>query len=153
MREMTTQPLVENFNSKQVFAGIWHNQHNSEMDLMVAPNGHISGSFRVKESPEADSKAYPLIGFVSGDVLAFCVNFAPGSAVTSWIGHIKLDTSDKEGTALETLWHMAVHIGNRPDKDLCKSIFSGADMFHRGPHTGSMLWHKSAASHPFPLPE
>jgi hypothetical protein len=149
---MTTQSLVENFNSKQVFAGTWHNQHNSEMVLMVAPNGHINGSFKVKETPEGDSVSYPLVGFVSGDVIAFCVNFAPHTTVTSWIGHIKTDSADKEGTSLETLWHMAVQVGNKPDKDLLKSIFSGADMFHRGPQAGSILWHQEVASNPFSLP-
>lgn len=144
---MIRESLVESTGSGQVFAGAWHNQHKSEMVLMISEHGELSGSFKVSEKSKIAS--YPLVGFVSGDMITFCVNFAPHAAVTSWVGHIKFDPSSKE-SALETLWHMAVFAGN--ESDMWKSTFSGFDLFQRGPQEGSMLWHKCAPSHPFSLP-
>ncbi len=145
---MSTQ-TIENLNSKQTFAGTWHNQHNSEIVLMVAPDGKVNGSFRIAHSKHKDA-VFPLAGFVCGDVIGFCVNFDPHASVTSWTGHI-IHHTDGKGLALDTLWHMGVHMSNTTDEQLWKSVFSGADVFHPGPRTGSMSWHKTAASHPYPL--
>lgn len=140
MIKETTSPAV----SKPTFCGTWHNQHDSEMTLMSGPDGSLVGSFRLQEKHE--SKSFPLVGFVSGDVIAFCVNFAPRASVTSWVGHIIRHPEVPDEVALETMWNMAIQVGDEPTDCIAwKSNLSGFDVFHHGPRTGSMLWHRSAA--------
>lgn len=135
---MTTQELSEHSVSNHAFAGSWHNQHNSEMVLMIGPDGTVGGSFRLPNlHPD---HALPVVGFVCGDAIAFCVNFPAQGSVTSWVGHL---AGDQQDMTLETVWHMAVHTAHTSAEVPWNSMLSGADLFQRGPRTGSMLWHKS----------
>lgn len=137
---MTTHQLKEPVSSNQVFAGAWHNQNNSEMVLMVGADGSVSGSIRL-DSKQPGAHAYPLTGFACGEAIAFSVYFPCQNSVTSWVGHLVHDEAD---VSLHTLWHMAVNTGHhRAGDSNFNSLLSGADLFQRGPRSGSMLWQKA----------
>lgn len=143
---MITKHLNEPWTVGMSFAGTWHNQHNSEIEIKVGIEGQITGTFTTAADGSKNlTGEFPVTGFVSQDVIAFCVNFAEHGCVTSWVGQM---TRGKDGTEIiETLWHMAVDVGNS-DKLRWKSIVSGADTFLRGkrPNTTSVL--TTQASHP-----
>jgi len=112
-------------------AGVWHNEHRSQIDLSCSINGQITGAFLTKKNP-GEVKEYPLTGYVHGDLIAFCVNFAEQGAVTAWVGQIQ---SEAQSTTLRTLWHMSIEVekyGTLDDRSW-KSILSGADTFYKGP--------------------
>lgn len=127
---MNTQKLKERWTSGVAYAGTWHNQHNSEIELKVSSDGLISGIFRTGGAGK-HTEVFPLTGFVLQDVIAFSVNFAEHGSVTSWVGHIEQHARGEDAETIETLWHMAVAVGNN-EKLAWKSIVSGADRFHRG---------------------
>lgn len=115
---------------KLQIAGLWHNQHRSEIDLSQSENGQITGAF--KTCTQGMHKEYPLTGFAHDDVVAFCVNFIEHGSITAWVGQIQYQN---EKPFLNTLWHMSTEMGKyeaRDDKSW-KSILSGADRFYRGP--------------------
>ncbi|MBY0552496.1 MAG: avidin/streptavidin family protein [Candidatus Obscuribacterales bacterium] len=136
---MTSQQLTENMRSNQGFAGAWHNQNNSELVLMVGADGTVNGSFRLDRN-HAPERAFPLVGYACDSAIAFCVNFAEKASVTSWVGHL---VRHEDSFSLETLWHMAVHVSEHSKETPWSSVVSGADVFERGPRTGSMLWQKA----------
>lgn len=111
-------------------AGLWHNQHNSEIDFSQSPNGQITGVFKTHN--ESGHKEYPLTGYAHDDVIAFCVNFIEHGSVTAWVGQI---IQERDQTLFNTLWHMSVEMGKLDSKDdrTWKSILSGSDKFYRGP--------------------
>jgi hypothetical protein len=110
--------------------GTWHNQHGSELDLAIDDEGLIRGIFRsaVGLSP---GQQCPVTGFATGDLLSFVAQFVHHDCLTAWVGHHVVEDGHE---SIETLWHMA---GISPDapggKDLWRSVWSGADVFRRGP--------------------
>ncbi len=115
---------------KSEIAGLWHNQHKSEIDFSQSANGQITGVF--KTHTENGHKDYPLTGYAHDDVIAFCVNFIEHGSVTAWVGQIN---QEKGKPVFNTLWHMSVEMGKLDSNDdrSWKSILSGSDKFHRGP--------------------
>lgn len=115
---------------KVELAGVWHNQHKSQIDFSQRANGQITGVFVTNEA--AGRKEYPLTGFAHDEVIAFCVNFTEHGCVTAWLGQVQYE---KQKPLLNTLWHMSVEMGKYEARDdrSWKSILSGADKFYRGP--------------------
>ena len=72
----------------------------------------------------------PLIGYVTGDVIAFSVLWpGPITSITSWVGQIVVD---KDVSTLDTLWHLIVNLPNAQDPNsIWTTIHAGADQFHR----------------------
>jgi hypothetical protein len=110
--------------------GTWHNQHGSQVDLELDSEGRVHGMMTVGDGL-ARSKAFPLVGFVRGDLIGFTVDFGRHGSVTSWTGHIY----DEEGgpPRIEALWHMATlvpHPGKADER--WKSVWTGADQFTPG---------------------
>lgn len=138
---MTNKQLTESFSSNQIFAGSWHNQHNSEIVLMIGQNGAVNGSFRLNRN-HSHEEVFPLVGYACASAIAFCVNFHAQGSVTSWVGRL---VRHQDSVCLETLWHMAVHVNENAQGEMPNSVVSGADLFERGPRTGSMLWQRSLA--------
>lgn len=135
---MMSQQQTESKSSNQVFAGAWHNQNNSELVLMVGADGSVDGTFRLDRNHSLE-RAFPLVGYACDGAIAFCVNFSSKGSVTSWVGHL---VRHDDSYSLETLWHMAVHVNENSKELPWNSVVSGADVFQRGPRTGSMLWQK-----------
>jgi len=135
------------------FAGLWHNEYNSEMDLSVDASGVVTGTY-ITHVPIV-SPPMRLYGCVYGDLITFFVKWEDASqgidweSITSWVGQLAPDLSGTE--ILQSLWHITQEI---PDADeplfIYKQILTGADMFTRGaapvtPHPVPLMLH---ASHP-----
>jgi hypothetical protein len=112
------------------FSGRWHNQNGSELELQVAVDGRVSGWFRSAVGSVRHDRAFPLVGWRSGDLIGFCVSFAD-SGLAAWTGqHTVSGTLER----IETLWHLAHDIPAESEpKWLWSSVRSGADHFVRGP--------------------
>lgn len=128
------------------FSGIWHNQHNSEMKLTVANNGMVTGKYQTGVGSPKPSEEFDLIGFVSGDQIAYVVNFGKYGSLTAWVGQHTLVAGAEK---VRTLWQLTENI---PDADepakLWSSVCSGCDTFSRGPSKGAECEKKRAPSHP-----
>lgn len=111
------------------FAGRWKNQHGSSMELTVDGQGSVRGRFRTAVGVPSPGDAYPLCGFVQGDLIAFSVSFAPHDSVTAWAGQHTIVGGRER---IESLWHLAKNI---PDEDeargLWSGILAGSDVFER----------------------
>lgn len=115
----------------QLFAGKWYNRHNSEIDLCVEDDGYISGTFTTMTKGKAE--VFTLTGFVSNDVIAFCVAFRKYGSVTSWTGQLACVSDGEQNYSIQALWHMALDLGERQDTDLWRGTLSGFDVFKMGP--------------------
>jgi hypothetical protein len=132
---------------KRNLAGTWHNQHGSELDLEISPEGRISGRFRSATGLAKGSAECPIAGFVSGDLLAFTANFGEFDSLTAWTGHIVVEASE---TRIETQWQMAIALPKRgAAKELWKGVWTGSDIFWRGP-SRLEKFPEQMPSHPLP---
>ncbi len=128
------------------FSGEWHNQHGSEMRLKVLPDGKVSGTFHTGVGSPRPSEEFPLVGFVCGDLITFCVNFGKYESAAAWTGQHTLEDGVE---TIESMWHLAINIEDRAEKDwLWSGIRAGADTFHRGPNRARARRPRSAPSHP-----
>jgi hypothetical protein len=133
---------------KRQLAGTWHNQHGSELDLEIAPDGRISGTFRSATGLAKGARECPITGFASDDLIAFTANFGAYDSLTAWTGHIVVEAGE---TRIETQWQMAVALPKRAAADeLWKGVWTGSDLFRRGP---SRLEKLPAQMPSHPLPE
>jgi Avidin family len=57
------------------FAGTWKNRLDSEMELSVDASGDLLGTYRTGVGAPTPAEEFDLKGFVSGDLIVFCVNF------------------------------------------------------------------------------
>lgn len=121
---------VHIMEDKTGIAGLWHNQHRSEIDFSQSSNGQITGVFKTHNA--SGHKEFPLTGYAHDDVIAFCVNFIEHASVTAWVGQV---VQEKGKPVFNTLWHMSVEMGKIDSKDdrTWKSILSGSDKFYKGP--------------------
>jgi len=127
------QPSLAQRQKAQRFAGKWHNQHNSEIDLCIDDDGSVSGTFTTTIKGSGKRESFPLRGFASNDVIAFSVGFPRYGSVTSWSGQIANIAEDGElKNTLQTLWHMALDLGDKADTDLWRGTLSGSDIFRVG---------------------
>lgn len=126
----------------RTWKGTWHNQHGSELQLDVDPDGKLSGKMTCGDGV-AREQSFPLTGFVRGDLIGFCVDFGRLGTLTAWTGHFVPD--HQEGPRLETLWHLATLVPHPQRADeRWKSVWTGADVFRPGSRP------KDAARTPFP---
>lgn len=115
---------------KRNLAGTWHNQHGSELDLEISPDGKISGKFRSGTGLAKGARECDVIGFVGGDLITFCANFAEYDSLTAWAGHVVVESGE---TRLETQWQMSVALPARgAAEQLWKGTWTGCDVFRRG---------------------
>ena len=109
------------------FSGHWKNELNSTMDLNVSGNS-VSGTYTSHVSGGGGQITGPIVGFVSGHVISFVVNW-PNASITSWVGHL---VREGRHEVIETLWYLATPTSNPNDPtELWESVFAGADRFHR----------------------
>ena len=125
-------------------AGIWHNQHNSQMHLEIDDTGKIAGYFLSGvNTVEEPSQTYPLTGFARGNVLAFCVDFGSHGCMTTWIGQLV----DPQTKHFQAMWQMVAAVNEDKEKEW-KSFWTGQDVFDSGPRTCDVTPQPSEASHP-----
>jgi hypothetical protein len=132
---------------KRNLTGTWHNQHGSELDLEVSPEGRISGRFRSATGLARGAIGCEITGYLSGDLIAFCANFAEYDSLTAWAGHVVVEAGE---TRLQTQWQMSVTLPARDAADeLWKGIWTGSDTFRRGRATAERI-PRAVPSHPMP---
>jgi len=121
--EVGAVPSVVNFSGK------WRNQLGSEMELATDVSGRVTGRYRTNVGSPQPAEEFDLTGFVTGDLIVFCVNFGKYGSATSWAGQ---HTREAGGERLHTLWHLAQNIPdvNEPT-GLWRGILAGADTFFR----------------------
>ncbi len=130
------------------FSGRWFNQHASTMDIQVDPRGRVTGTYRTKVGAPKPSAEFPLVGFVSGDLIAFTVNFDGHGTLTAWAGqHTENERGESE---IRTLWHLARDIPDADEpKKLWAGLWSGCDIFRRAePSTAESERVRTMPSHP-----
>ncbi len=112
------------------FSGKWRNRLDSEMELTVHIDGDVIGKYRTGVGKPKPTEEFDLKGFVSGDLIVFCVNFGKYASLTSWAGQHTLD--DKGDEIIYTLWHLAKNISDvdEPDK-LWSGMLTGANEYKR----------------------
>lgn len=109
-------------------SGTWHNEHGSELHLEADPSGHVVGRFRTGVGFGKD-ESFDVVGRVANELVAFTVSFGPYGAITSWVGHL-LAAEQR----IEALWQMTLTLPHPGRADeLWKGVWSGADVFERGP--------------------
>ncbi|WP_315739233.1 MULTISPECIES: avidin/streptavidin family protein [unclassified Bradyrhizobium] len=116
-----SMPATEPLN----IGGDWKNELRSEMHL--DQNGAtLTGHYKSYKNDAGQIAAEgPLVGWVSGKLVAFSVNWNGLDSITSWVGqHIE----DQDGPRLVTLWQMTKAV---PDGSEWESINAGADTFWR----------------------
>lgn len=110
------------------FAGTWHNQHGSTMDLEVGARGEVTGRFRTAVGLAEPGEEFAVTGFVQGDMVAFTVDFGARRSLTAWVGHGCVEG----GVArLETLWQMVVAGPSSGARPPWRGTWAGADTFAR----------------------
>ncbi|HIA51527.1 MAG TPA: hypothetical protein EYN91_05490 [Candidatus Melainabacteria bacterium] len=134
--------MTMNATIKETLAGVWHNQHNSQIHLEIDESGKIAGYFlNGINSPGGRSESYPLTGFARGDVFSFCVDFSKHGCMTTWVGQIV------EERRFQAMWQMISDV--HQNKDLCwKSTWIGQDTFEFGPRESEICDQPCSASYP-----
>lgn len=109
-------------------AGIWHNEHGSELELVV-DGTNLRGRFRsgtglVKGRFEAE-----VVGFLSGNLVAFTANFGMQGSLTSWVGHVVIQDG---APRIHANWNMCVELPRDAMTELWRGVWTGADTFEPG---------------------
>lgn len=110
-------------------AGIWHNEHGSQLELTV-DGCHLRGRFHSGTGLARGADGNDLTGFVSGNLIAFTVDFGELGSLTSWVGHLALENGIPR---IHVSWNMCVELPRGHTDDLWRGIWTGADTFERGP--------------------
>lgn len=127
-------------------AGTWHNQHGSEMHLVVEENGETFGTFKTGVGAHKQNEEFNLAGFISQNLIGFTVNFGKYCSMTSWTGqHTVEDGVEK----IYTMWHLARAMPETENpQGLWTGVLSGADVFYRGPAETPVKGTAIIPSHP-----
>jgi hypothetical protein len=111
------------------FQGRWKNDMGSTMELHVAPDGSLKGTYQTNVGAAKPWERFELSGYVAGDLIAFVANFGKYDSLTAWVGQHTVDGGRER---IRTLWHLA---NNVPDSEeptrLWSSILTGANDFER----------------------
>jgi hypothetical protein len=123
--------------------GTWHNEHGSELEL-VLDGRRLAGRFR-SGTGLAQGRGSELVGFVSGSLIAFTVNFGAHGSLTSWVGHIVMENGTPR---IHANWSMCVELPREETDELWRGTWTGADTFERGPATEERRPPRTQPSHP-----
>jgi hypothetical protein len=112
-------------------AGVWFNQHGSELRLDLDSLGRLSGAFRSNRGLAKPSEPCRVTGFAAGSLVVFAVDFGQFDSLTAWTGHHVVEAGDER---IFACWHMAVGIsGRHANLELWKGVWTGEDEFRRRP--------------------
>lgn len=110
-------------------SGAWKNQFKSSMKIVVDDSGQISGTYKTGKGAPSEEEEFPIVGFVSGDLVSFTVNFGKYGSLTSWAGQLTIEDGKE---VIKTSWLLAKNIlDEKEDEDLWGAILTGADTFSR----------------------
>lgn len=126
----TTSTSIDSVALSVDFNGLWRNELSSEMELVVdKASGKVSGVYRTGVGTPQPTEDFDLVGFASGDLLSFTVDFGKYGSLTSWAGQSSVIDGE---TVIKTMWLMAENV---PDVDepskLWSAMLTGADSFRR----------------------
>jgi hypothetical protein len=111
------------------FNGIWHNELKSEMHLTVDAQGNVTGKYKTGKGAHGSHEEFDLVGFASGDLLSFTVNFGKYDSLTSWAGQ---HTKDHGIEVIKTLWLLARNVEDSLERtNLWGAVLTGYNNFHR----------------------
>ena len=108
-------------------SGEWTNRLGSTMNLKT--NGSkVTGTYRTAVGAPQESKEFPVIGVVNGDLLSFIVDWKEYGSVTAWVGQ---HTTGEKGTErIEAMWHLALNVAERQEEQsLWGSVMTGQNIF------------------------
>ena len=132
IEEFLTEPLSSSgasLGGRTDLSGHWRNGLGSEMTLVVASDGAVSGTYRTGVGLPSPAEDFPLRGYAERDLVAFVVNFGRYGSLAGWVGQHTV-AGGKE--RIETLWHLARDV---PEADepagLWAGILAGANLFER----------------------
>jgi len=137
--ERRTRAMLEHFSTIKAakgapaptvnFNGKWRNELHSVMDLVVDAVGAVTGTYRTGVGSPSPTEEFDLVGFASGDLISFTVNFGEYGSLTSWVGQ---HTTEGGGERIKTMWHLAKNVedANEP-ASLWGAVLTGADTFRR----------------------
>jgi len=116
-------PPAVNFNGK------WRNELHSEMEIVVDSAGSVTGTYRTGVGSPSSTEEFDLVGFASGDLLSFTVNFGEYGSLTSWAGQ---HTIEGGAERIKTMWLLAKNVedANEP-ASLWGAVLTGANTFSR----------------------
>jgi len=128
-------------------AGTWHNEHGSELDLVV-DGKRLTGRFRSGTGLAQGRVEADVVGFASGNLVAFTANFGAHGSITSWVGHIVVE----DGVPMiRATWNMSVDLPRDDAQELWRGIWTGADTFEPGTATEKPRAPFRQPSHPIEL--
>lgn len=104
------------------FSGYWQNQLKSQMLLSVDGAGNVTGEYHTAVG-DPDNQIAPLVGYATGDILTFTVNY--GGSLAVWAGHYNPVLAE-----LVTMWYLAV---DSPDDQDWDETLAGSDRFVKLP--------------------
>lgn len=111
------------------FNGIWRNELESEMHLAVDPKGNVSGKYKTGVGTPGPSEEFDLVGFATGDLVSFTVNFGQYRSLTSWVGQHTLENGSEE---IKTMWLLASTVTDPDDPiNLWGAVLTGYNNFRR----------------------
>lgn len=111
------------------FNGKWRNELRSEMDLVVDAVGAVTGKYRTGVGSPSPTQEFDLVGFASGDLLSFTVNFGEFGSLTSWVGQ---HTAEAGAEKIKTMWLLAKNVEDVNEQtSLWGAVLTGADTFRR----------------------
>lgn len=128
-------------------AGTWHNEHGSELDLVI-DGKRLTGRFRSGTGLAQGRTESELIGFASGNLVAFTVDFGAHGSLTSWVGHLVVEDGVPR---IHASWNMCVELPREEAKELWRGVWTGADVFERGTATEDRRPPFTQPSHPLSL--
>lgn len=112
------------------FSGIWTNGLGSQMELTSNGN-QLSGVYSTAVGSPPPSAQFALSGWVNGDLISFCVNWANAGgdygSMTAWVGqHTKQGGEER----IDTMWHLVKNIEDKDEpSDLWSAFLSGCNRF------------------------
>ncbi len=128
-------------------AGTWHNDHGSELDLVVDGN-QLTGRFRSGTGLAQGRTEVAVAGFLAGNLVAFTANFGAQGSLTSWVGHVLMENGVPR---IHATWTMCVELPANTANELWRGIWTGADVFDRGTATEERRPPLTQPSHPIEL--
>jgi hypothetical protein len=111
------------------FNGRWRNELKSEMELTVDTAGSVTGVYRTGVGSPGPTEDFDLVGFASGDLLSFTVNFGEFGSLTSWAGQHTIEGGSER---VKTMWLLARNVNDADEpQSLWGAVLTGSDTFHR----------------------
>ena len=111
------------------FGGTWENELGSTMSLDVDRDGRVTGRYWTAVGEPRRDEGFELVGFASGDLLSFTVDFGRYGSLTSWVGQHAHDGNDE---VVKTTWLLARDVADPVEPErLWSATLTGNDTFRR----------------------